>query len=150
MRFLSLEPWVGQDVLDGEALCGVLCEHARDQILGRLAKSSESGVGLEVERLVADALLAFSAVIIPEGKLSAGENVHESANAVDVTAKAVLLALEHLRCSVAWGANLEVGGGLGVLKLDSAAKITDLERGVVTVVGHQDVFDLDVSVNNVS
>jgi len=141
---------VGQDFLDGEALCGVLSEHARDQILGRLAEYSSSGVGLEVESLVADLLLALPAVVIPEGKASAGQHVHEGADAVDVAAKVVLFAFEHLRGSVAWGSNLEVGGGLGALQLDCAAKITDLERGVVTVVGHQDVFDLDISVNNVS
>ena len=138
-----------KNLINGQALSRVLNEHARDQVSSLFAKVLEELVSVEVERLIADASLALFAVVFPERKLGREEDAHESSDAPNVTAEAVVFAHKNFWCEVPWGTNLEVSGIVGRLKLYCASKVANFEFGVLCEVGHQDVFDLDVTVDNI-
>ena len=59
---------MSKNLLNSEALGWVLCEHASDKVLGRLAQVGHIFTGFEVERFGADASLALLSVLLKEGK----------------------------------------------------------------------------------
>ena len=87
---------------------------------------------------------------MPERKSGSQKDMHQAAEAIDVISKAVVFALKNFGRDVAWGANLEVGGSVGGLELDGAAKVANANFSFFIGAGNKHVVDLDVAVNNIA
>jgi hypothetical protein len=64
----SVEPGMGNNLVDCETLAGVLSEHTGDQILCLVTEAVQELIRLEDERLANNASLALSTVVMPEGE----------------------------------------------------------------------------------
>ena len=65
----SVEPLVSEDLLDREALAGVFCEHATEEVFSVFAEGRDLGVCLSVESLSDDSQVLLSLALSPEGEL---------------------------------------------------------------------------------
>jgi len=151
LRELSLcpEPPVLEDFSNLEPLLRILLQHLSEQVFAAGAEVSRVAVCLQVERLIADLVVARLAVVVPEGRLSREQHVKQAAEGPNVTAEAVRFALDNLGSCVAGSSNLEASLVLAAFKLYCAAQIGDTHLCIFTEVGHQDVLDLNISVDDV-
>ena len=147
---VSVEPFVGKNLIDSKTLGRIFLEHASDNIFGILAETAHKAVFLQVKRLKADASLALFAVVVPKGKLGRKKHSHDGADAPDITAKAVRLGKKNFWGQVAWSTNLEAGCFISRLELGCAAEVGKTQRSFFSGVAHQDVFNFDVAVDNVT
>ena len=84
-------------MVNREALSGILCQHACDEVLGSFADAGHELARLKVKGFSADTLLAHLSVFIKEGKFCRKEHSHERTDAPNVTTEAVRFAFEDLR-----------------------------------------------------
>lgn len=133
-------PGVVSDIFNGKALSGVRIKDHGDQVLGIVRKKAgHLVVCLE------DLLVQLFGVLIFEWQVSADHCVQDYSAAPDVSSKSqVLLALDHLWCSVARTAASCLEAFSLVVKV-AQAKVDNFD-GVVVV--EQQIFRLQVSVHN--
>ena len=149
MRSLCPEPSMLEDFGNPEPLLRILLQHLSEKVFAGGAEVSRVAVRLQVERLEAYLVVACLAVLIPEGRLSRKQHVKQATEGPNVTAKTVRFALDDLGSCVARGSDLEASLVLAAFKLDCATQIGDTHLCILTEVSHQDVLDLDVSVDDV-
>ena len=97
VRSSSVEPLVSQNLVNREALSGILCQQACDKVFATFADVRHELARFKVEGFSADTLLAHLSVFIKEGKFGRKEHSHECADAPNVTTEAVRFAFEDLR-----------------------------------------------------
>ena len=74
--------------------------------------------------------------------------MHKRSKTPDVSTEAVILPGNNLWGGVSWSANHKVCSLIGGLQLDSAAEVCNLDLSISRVTSHQEVFELNVSVDD--
>lgn len=140
-----------QNLVDSKTLAWVLSKHAVDEILGLCREGRKKRILLQVELLIADSSGALFAVGFPKGKPGRKEGVQKGAEAVDVNLDTILFLLKDFWSKVSVSSNLKSSLVRGVGELVSTAEVAQLEDGCAGArAGDEDVFHLDVAVNDVS
>lgn len=134
------DPGVSKDVVEGDAHSLLLDEQLGDEVACLRAHKVREGVrdrGDELERL-----LLF---LVIKGRLSNEELVQEDTDGPEVDARVVFATLDHLRSEIVECTTESTTASRGT-RDDGPTKVREFD---VTVLGEEDVFGLEVPVDDV-